>query len=667
MARTTNLHLYKQDLSAMPQQGKDNDNWDILDTEVSSRAKTVNNTPADANGNIDLPVVPFAENLRTESSQTSSGEFAVRSTGGTAAINTGDAWLALIRGNYKHTGFTPESIAMTVNSPRDPDTISATLDAETFEAYVGSATTVTLTYDGSSWNASPAVYGVTITGTPIEDDEIVIVWDGETDPEMTVTPAPREMPDPITATMDLDTFVAYVSTSGTIVLSYTTAWSADPSLYGITVSGTPMDGDSITVVYVKEVRGTITQSNPTAFKSTGWNLYDHSAGYARAVDYSEDYGFCVEGTYTSLKYSATLTGEKSAIVPIDGYFSVPGDGYIWVEGGNNTDTAVYMTWGDWLDGVPDDWEAYTESTVSLASVMSTYFPYGLMKVGNYADEINLNVGLATSWVERLAYSAANLSYAKGTGRDYEYDENFIYVGKASPTTYSVVLDGSYQANDHGIEFFVSADGLAIYNNTLYGANLKNKLERDTVTLSQQTLTTQQKTQVRTNLGAFCVDDAADAYDATKTYAVGKMCIYGNRLYRCTTAINTAEAWTPAHWEATSISALNDQIGTQATWKLAGSNTGTNVISLSGITWNELLVITDVNNEKNYLSALLPYALASSIQNNLALNSGAYNESSYPGWLARWTYVYSNSSIYLQIAKKNGAIVTSSCTTYVYYR
>ena len=327
---------------------------------------------------------------------------------------------------------------------------------------------------------------------------------------------------------------------------------------------------------MKEVRGTITQSNPTAFKSTGWNLYDHSAGYARAVDYSEDYGFCVEGTYTSLKYSATLTGEKSAIVPIDGYFSVPGDGYIWVEGGNNTDTAVYMTWGDWLDGVPEDWEAYTESTVSLASVMSTYFPYGLMKVGNYADEINLNVGLATSWVERLAYSAANLSYAKGTGRDYEYDENFIYVGKASPTTYSVVLDGSYQANDHGIEFYVSADGLAIYTNTLYGANLKNKLERDTVTLSQQTLTTPQKTQVRTNLGAFCVDDAADAYDATKTYAVGKMCIYGNRLYRCTTAISTAEAWTPAHWEATSISALSDQIGTLSIANITATISGSSI-------------------------------------------------------------------------------------------
>ena len=559
MGKTTNLNLNKQLGTAVPDVDLDNENWDILDEEVASRAKTVNNTPADEDGNIDIPVVPFAENLRTESSQTSAGEFNLRSTGGAASIETGDAWIALIKGNYKHTGFVPESIAMTVLSPRDPDTISATLDAETFIAYVGSATTVTLTYDGSSWNATPAIYGVTVSGTPIEDDQIVIVWDGETDPVMTVTPAPRIIPAPITATIDRDTFVAYVGSSGTIVLEYDgelEAWDADPTLYGITVTGTPMDGDTITVVYVKEVRGTITQSNPTAFKSTGWNLYDYSAGYARVCDYSEDYGFCIEGTYTALKFSYTLTGEKSAVVPIDGYFAVPGDGYLWVEGGNNSDTCVYMTWADWLDGIPGDWEGYTESTVSLSSVMSTYFPYGLMKVGNYADEINLNVGLATSWVERLAYNASNLAYAKGTGRDYEYDENFIYVGKASPTTYSIVLDGSYHADDHGIEFYVSTDGLELYTNTLYGANLKNKLERDTLTLSQQTLTTPQKTQVRTNIGAACVDDMADAYDATNTYAVGDLCIYNNRLYKCKTAISTAEAWTAAHWEATTLS---DQI------------------------------------------------------------------------------------------------------------
>ena len=44
----------------------------------------------------------------------------------------------------------------------------------------------------------------------------------------------------------------------------------------------------------------------------------------------------------------------------------------------------------------------------------------------------------------------------------------------------------------------------------------------------------------------------DAYDDTATYSVGDLCIYNNTLYKCTTAITTAEAWNASHWTATSI-------------------------------------------------------------------------------------------------------------------
>lgn len=37
------------------------------------------------------------------------------------------------------------------------------------------------------------------------------------------------------------------------------------------------------------------------------------------------------------------------------------------------------------------------------------------------------------------------------------------------------------------------------------------------------------------------------YDSTETYEEGKYCIHEGKLYRCTTAIPTAEAWTAAHW------------------------------------------------------------------------------------------------------------------------
>lgn len=38
------------------------------------------------------------------------------------------------------------------------------------------------------------------------------------------------------------------------------------------------------------------------------------------------------------------------------------------------------------------------------------------------------------------------------------------------------------------------------------------------------------------------------YDATHTYALGDIVIHSGKLYRCKTAITTAEAWTASHWE-----------------------------------------------------------------------------------------------------------------------
>lgn len=48
---------------------------------------------------------------------------------------------------------------------------------------------------------------------------------------------------------------------------------------------------------------------------------------------------------------------------------------------------------------------------------------------------------------------------------------------------------------------------------------------------------------------------ADNYSPSATYAIGDYCLVDNILYRCNTAITTAEAWTPAHW--TSIKLAND--------------------------------------------------------------------------------------------------------------
>lgn len=45
---------------------------------------------------------------------------------------------------------------------------------------------------------------------------------------------------------------------------------------------------------------------------------------------------------------------------------------------------------------------------------------------------------------------------------------------------------------------------------------------------------------------------APAYSSSATYAVGDYVLYGGVMYKCTTAITTAEAWTAAHWTTAKV-------------------------------------------------------------------------------------------------------------------
>ena len=317
---------------------------------------------------------------------------------------------------------------------------------------------------------------------------------------MTVSLVPRqEGEDGMTASIDRDTFVEYVTQSGTITLSYTTDWSADPALYGVTITGTPLSGDQIVIVYVKENRGTITTATPTSFVSTGWNLYNHASGYARVYDYSEEYGFMIDGNYTSLAFAETLSGAQTTITPVNGYFTVPGAGYVFVTGGDDTTTEIWMTWSDWLEEPNEGvFEAYSQTEIDLSGVMVN-FADGLMRIGNVYDEINLNTNRAYKRIQKIEYTEENLEEVIASGVAYDTDTNYIYAVMLSPVTLTISLSGEYTVSDHGIESFVGTS-VPLTASSLYGNSLKNKLERDVLTISQQTLTAAQKTQVQNNIG-----------------------------------------------------------------------------------------------------------------------------------------------------------------------
>lgn len=398
---------------------------------VEKRVKTVNGYGPDSSGNVNVMHALTADNLTSDESQTVTGTFTKRTSGGGASIKDGPAVLSIVRGNSSHTG-----------------------KQEEFKQVL------------TSW-------------LPRETGEALPV-----------------------VTVNWTTYIAYAP-QGPMEFDYLNgSWTIPPSGYGITVSGGELkNGDGFSVTYIAADRGVITVSDPQTFVSTGWNLYNHDLGYAMALQYEEYAKFKFEGTGTLLEFSTTTTGARTTILPDgNGVFTITGNGYIFVTGGNATDTAIYMCWGDWQETGPAEWEAYTESVIDLGDIMEECFPNGLMRVGEIRDEINFNTGIATSKISRTAWSQAAQDAAEASGRAWDADRNYVYLERENYIETEIDLDSRYTASDHGLEYYTGTP-LGVYTVAVYGNNLKNKLERDVLTISAQTLTAEQQEQARTNIGA----------------------------------------------------------------------------------------------------------------------------------------------------------------------
>lgn len=327
--------------------------------------------------------------------------------------------------------------------------------------------------------------------------------------------APRqEEEEGITVSINRATFVSYVDESGTITMVYDGSdWKVDGTAvtlsdYGVTVTGTAVSGDEIEIVYVKASRGLISVATPTSFNATGWNLYNNTTGYARVFKYDHGYKVSGSGTYTMLQFSATISGTKTTITPVDGDFDIPSDGYVWVTGGNLTSTYITPTHTDWTEGPDVPFTTYSLNTIDLTA-LGDLFEDGMCAVGGTYDVIDFELGMAIKKIEKLEYSDETIAALILAGREYDADEDYIYAVMASADweTEDLSSDGVYTVSDHGLEWFDGTD-VGPYCAILYGQNLKDKLASDVVTISAQNLTPNQQKQIRQNVksgGAITVD------------------------------------------------------------------------------------------------------------------------------------------------------------------
>lgn len=175
---------------------------------------------------------------------------------------------------------------------------------------------------------------------------------------------------------------------------------------------------------------------------------------------------------------------------------------------------------------------------------------------------------ATKWdltkvVDELGGGGGNADFVECTQAEYDaweqagtLDPDVMYFITDGQAGGSLVLPESIAAEYDDTASYTAGD-FVMYQGILYKCNHISATGSFDPTkwdaISATDYINSVKSSLNTNISQLA-GDLSDAYSSSRTYAVGDLCILGNLLYKCNTAITTPEAWTPAHWTATTIEA-----------------------------------------------------------------------------------------------------------------
>lgn len=511
--------------------------------------RTVNSQGPDTNGNVAITNVATADNLTSPDAQASYGEFIYRTSGGSASLSSGEAQLVYIDGNVNIQGRVAENfninttngILVTYSAPIWREQI------DTSGTYVFSYTKPTSSLATSSW--TPTIGNWSYNGTTVSLASFGLYTQNVSAPSImasvssTGVSAPQVVP---------NTWMNQVSYSGTYNFIYDgSGWtynnaSVNLATYGITFSGTPVDGDviiinyqagtansTITVVYTAPEQGTIIVATPTAFSATGFNQFNKNSMFIQNASINN--GLIVSNTGTYLCYCRAKGGVDNGYVaysesgrirnigwcanlPAIGeavittgqsvsntLASIPfdNDGYVVVVATSMNDLCIHPKWSGSADNEYSDYVAPSVITLPIVDTEGNTIPigsYGMPAIGGVSDRLNLDAGTYIKRIERLENTTTNMNYVVNLGVVYDYDSNYIYYVLDNPTTYIVDINPVYIVNDWGTEEFIGTT-VNLKAQTLYGQNLRDKLRTDVVTISTQDLTSTQQAQVRANINA----------------------------------------------------------------------------------------------------------------------------------------------------------------------
>lgn len=488
-----------------------------------------------------------------------------------------------------------------VVSPVDTSSVIQTFTQSTFVSKVNETpNTYEFTYNGSNWqldgsNVTMSQYGITTKGTETSGTTIIVYY---TSNSWYLSNASVSMSNYGISTTGTE------SVGDTIVISYTeNSWKLSGtdvtlSQYGITIStGTAAIDDDIQIVFVAEQIGVIVTTNPTALYSVGMNQFDKDGsqiltGYT--IDSSgnitassgiyviyfkclggEVYTVYNENANTTVRagYSATAPTTSSSVTVLNTvsssewadylvnntttkHYQPSNEGYLVIATSNIADLCCHLTW----EAVKDDiYESYFDYTFEIpysdagGNIITTYGLVNLDDTTAYYDEIDFEDAKFYKRTTRIEYSAANLATVQALNVPYLYDANWIYYG-IDEVVYNLDEDSSsYRISDYGTEEFLGTI-LPLTATIFYQDNLKNKILFSMEVIDNKVNTVDANStydEYTSARASYNLDHAlrhilgldVDTFSTTKTYAVGDYVIYDGKLWKCTTAVTSAGAWT----------------------------------------------------------------------------------------------------------------------------